>query len=496
MKKRFKNTTVRWFNRAYAKTAVGLFLCVLLAITSASAQDYYAIIDAGSSGSRIYLYKADKEKATDLPEITQVCSYKVTPGLSSLYKHPEFVFSQIKYLLESVKFKQGAALKVLEQKREKIPLYLMATAGLRLMDKQAQQDLMMQIKMRFSNDHIFDFKEALVLSGRYEGLYSWLASNYLNDRFNPKTPNDMVIEMGGASMQISQAGTTPKHAIRRTIQGRNYKISALSYLGLGQDQIMNVFDKNGLNKYLQGRGFDNACRQIKQALNNKCAKANGKLRAATKRLENLLAQRGDYRKALSGLKAKNKAYTWNELVLTIQRLSDTIRKHENQVIEHARSNASYCLNTKFKVTKDSVIAVSAFYYTFDFFGLLKSNTGDNTKNGGVLTLKSLRQKGKEIYQKGWAKIGNATSSNQYWVKTLKSTKGNEALARKRLKSYYFNLAYFYTLFDTLFDFGKGEEVKIHALTKKKDNKTKLEVEPSWTLGAVIDIALGYKPEKD
>lgn len=492
MKNRLENANMRWFKAAYTKIVMSLFLCVLLATTSVNAQSYYAIIDAGSSGSRIYLYKVEKE--TGLPEITEVYNHKETPGLSSLYKSPKDVFLQINKLLrvaDSVLIS-----KKIKPIKNNIPLYLMATAGLRLMDKQAQEDLMEQIKARFIDNSTFDFKDALVLSGRYEGLYSWLASNYLNDRFDQKTPNDMVIEMGGASMQISQAGNKPEHTIKRKIRNHHYSISALSYLGLGQDQIMKMFDKSGLDQYLKEHSFENACKYIKQALESKCSRASRELQAAIQTLEAMLVAQGGYRKALEELKAKNEAYKLNELVLTIQRLSNAIKKQEAQVIEYARRNASYCLNAKLKVTKDPVIAVSAFYYTFDFFRLLKSNTGNDTKNGGVLTLKSLKQQGKEIYKKGWAKIGKETNSNQYWIKALKSTKGNKVLARNRLKSYYFNLAYFYTLFDTLFDFGKGNNVKIHALTKKKDNKTKLEVEPSWTLGAIIDIALGYKPEKD
>eukprot|EP00461_Guttulinopsis_vulgaris_P001506 UN01506 len=92
-----------------------------------------------------------------------------------------------------------------------IPIYLGATAGLRLLTRQQRVDLMLATREAFHAGPFF-FKDhfAKVLSGEEEGFFGYLTVNYLNNTFFPEAPNTPfnatlfgALDMGGASTQIS-----------------------------------------------------------------------------------------------------------------------------------------------------------------------------------------------------------------------------------------------------------------------------------------------------
>ena len=121
-----------------------------------------------------------------------------------------------------------------------------------------------------------------------------------------------------------------------------------------------------------------------------------------------------------------------------------------------------CLfNSGFKANDENeYIAIAAFYYTLDFFGF------EETVN-----LDSLEARGTRFCEKTWAtaQAENASASASY------------------LKSYCFYSSYFWTLFKK--GYGLNEEFTIKTMNEIDDS------EISWTLGAVIDLEMGYKPEK-
>ncbi|OJJ20324.1 hypothetical protein BKI52_17830 [marine bacterium AO1-C] len=211
----------------------GLFLGYSPLLAQSS---YQAIIDAGSSGTRIYLYAITPKPQEKLPYIQSIFEYKLEPGLSDLINTPAQAKQQIKVLLDLARCSLTKT-----SNASKVPVHLLATAGLRLKNQKKVQQMFQTIQQHVAQDTHFTLKKALVLSGRYEGLYAWLATNYMSNRFVNLREQFALIEMGGASLQVayalrtSSSQLTKKYLIRRKINNQNYVIYSRSYLGLGQN---------------------------------------------------------------------------------------------------------------------------------------------------------------------------------------------------------------------------------------------------------------------
>lgn len=91
---------------------------------------------------------------------------------------------------------------------------------------------------------------ARIISGKEEGGYGWVAYNYLKQIIGPKRNRDSneepyaVVEMGGASLQVSQQALTKEdiasipaeHLFKFTIEKDHYTLYVHSYLGYGAEQ--------------------------------------------------------------------------------------------------------------------------------------------------------------------------------------------------------------------------------------------------------------------
>jgi len=98
---------------------------------------------------------------------------------------------------------------------------------------------------------------ARIISGNEEGGYGWIAFNYLKEVIGPKKTSTakpyVVVEMGGASAQVSQIAPTREAADEIPIEnrfvfsvdGETLMLYTHSYLGYGAEQ-----GREGLNKAL------------------------------------------------------------------------------------------------------------------------------------------------------------------------------------------------------------------------------------------------------
>lgn len=204
-----------------------------------------AIIDAGSSGSRLYVYeiKNDGKKIDVLyPAVGQEANSKGR-ALSSVSDHND----SVKVFLTTMtsKYNQSST-------TGKIPLYILATAGMRIKDEKEADSIYAKISRIASKEKLngFHLEKAMTISGRYEGFYAWIAANYRNGKlgFNNSSPEKPltytgepygILEIGGASMQIAfAANKTDTNFISRKGFGSIYSIS---YLGGGVDQIFQKY---------------------------------------------------------------------------------------------------------------------------------------------------------------------------------------------------------------------------------------------------------------
>ncbi len=233
-----------------------LFLLIFSQIIFAA--QYEVIIDAGSSGSRANLFRMDEKV-----QPVSVFKEKAHGGIQSLAKHPERTHLFVDPIIEHLKSKLG------EPIAQQTPIHLLATGGVRKLRLSEQEKVLKLLKSYFNNRGYKHF-DASILTGDKEGLFSWIAVNYLEGRFQERTSKTLgVLDMGGASTQIT---FVPKekprlHGFDTFLFGRKYHVYSYSYEGLGQKSAMldfavpacfqkgldtdeNILSEVGLNKIL------------------------------------------------------------------------------------------------------------------------------------------------------------------------------------------------------------------------------------------------------
>ena len=139
-------------------------------------RNFAVVIDAGSSGSRAFVYHWPKHDGdpSHLLKIDQLFKNgepvvkKVEPGLSSFVDKPQDAYEYLKPLLDFAKDN------IPEAKHEATLLYVLATAGMRLISLDNQQAIMGYIQSRIKADYNFYLPESSieVISGKLEGMWS------------------------------------------------------------------------------------------------------------------------------------------------------------------------------------------------------------------------------------------------------------------------------------------------------------------------------------
>ncbi|KAJ5355818.1 hypothetical protein N7517_010427 [Penicillium concentricum] len=195
---------------------------------------YGVVLDAGSSGTRVHVYRwlrnaaarknAHVEELKSLPEIKtkEEWTKKIRPGVSSFANRPELVGSDhLAQLLDHAK-----EIIPIEDAKD-TPIFLLATAGMRLLGNLERQLLLDRICSYARDNSDFLLPDCgvhiQVIPGVTEGLYGWIATNYLMGSFDAPEKHDHgkghstygFLDMGGASAQIAFAPNvteTEKHA--------------------------------------------------------------------------------------------------------------------------------------------------------------------------------------------------------------------------------------------------------------------------------------------
>ncbi|KAI8053392.1 nucleoside phosphatase GDA1/CD39, partial [Syncephalis plumigaleata] len=197
------------------------------------------LIDAGSSGSRIYPFywssiSSNRTHVAVHPllnaEGTAQLEAKVKPGLSK--QTPESVAAYLEPLIKS------ATQFIPQSHHASTPIYLKATAGMRLVPQDERQALI-NATVAFMSDKSkvpFEFDEkvgAQVIPGEQEGVYGWLAANTLLDELRTSNQTTVAaLDLGGASTQITfQPAVSPLEGMYAArINGTNHNLYTHSYL--------------------------------------------------------------------------------------------------------------------------------------------------------------------------------------------------------------------------------------------------------------------------
>lgn len=278
---------------------------------------YAVIIDAGSSGSRVYIYVWPPHSG-DTRQLLQIrllhdhlgkdVYHSITPGLSSCASHPA---NATDYMAPLLRF---AAEHIPKEKHKSSPLYILATAGMRLLPKTDQDLILDNLRKNILKSFSFLFTpgNVQVISGKEEGIYSWVSINYLMGRFDhtfAKAPlveveveydkkklkrmnTISMMEMGGASTQVAfeitsteqynvLKSTFPGHSLNDMVSEFNlgcqehdtnhqYRLFVTTYLTLGANAARKMYSNYLIDNWTDHNYVNTSLHTLETVLFDPC----------------------------------------------------------------------------------------------------------------------------------------------------------------------------------------------------------------------------------
>lgn len=254
-----------WFFIAVVCFVVGLVGLVVIIILHHKDQEplysYGVVLDAGSSHTKLFVYKWNTKCHQQTALANQIHSCKVTGGgISSYENNPSALRPPLEVCLREA---EGV---VPDDKQSKTPVFLGATAGMRLIHavNSSVSDAIMDVVRDTIQSSKFQFTnpktQARILTGSEEGLFSWITANYILGKFGVIPPTEVsqsrhkrdlsgagegtvgALDMGGASTQITfYPGSSVKMPDNFTgnavLYEKNYTVYTQSYLCYGINEI-------------------------------------------------------------------------------------------------------------------------------------------------------------------------------------------------------------------------------------------------------------------
>ncbi len=221
-----------------------------------------AVVDAGSTGSRLFGYTYDLDAQGNPIEIQGVYTKKIKPGLANVPNHQTEIDAYLDQLM-------------IDFPAHHVPVYFYATAGMRLLPAERQEQYYLKIKHWFESHPQWPLQDARTISGMEEGVYGWLGINYqLHTLQDERSALVGLLEVGGASTQIAFPVSTVSgidtHDLQDvTIYGRHIRLFSHSFLSLGVNEVFaNAQDRSAcfpkgyeLKNSESAAGDANVCQQ-------------------------------------------------------------------------------------------------------------------------------------------------------------------------------------------------------------------------------------------
>ncbi|CAA0822306.1 Probable apyrase 6 [Striga hermonthica] len=219
--------------------SVGLALfCYIMLFGNKSERNkkYGVVIDGGSTGTRIHVFKYEVRNGNLVLDFTDkgLVSMRVNPGLSAHLDDPDGAGHAIS---ELVQFAKG---NVPSDQWGNTEIRLMATAGMRLLGNEDQERILNACR-RVLRASGFKFHDdlATVIPGSDEGLYAWVVANYALGTLGAEPAQTTgIIELGGASAQvtfISDEPVPPEFSRKIKFGNFTYNLYSHSLLQYGQN---------------------------------------------------------------------------------------------------------------------------------------------------------------------------------------------------------------------------------------------------------------------
>ncbi|KAI3638846.1 hypothetical protein MIR68_003344 [Amoeboaphelidium protococcarum] len=180
---------------------------------------YGIVIDAGSTGSRIHVYKFCVNDNASLRLLNETFDY-LTPGLSHYSDDPRLAALSLKPLLET------AVQDIPKHQQSCTPLIVRATAGLRLLEGNKADMILKAVYQYLRSEWPFYMMKEVhnsaasgggsnsnavgIMDGKDEALYAWMTVNFLMGKLNESASQLTVqgqatigiMDLGGGSTQI------------------------------------------------------------------------------------------------------------------------------------------------------------------------------------------------------------------------------------------------------------------------------------------------------
>ncbi|PIN13710.1 Nucleoside phosphatase [Handroanthus impetiginosus] len=220
----------------------------LLISSSTSTEKYAVIFDAGSTGSRVHVFRFDRD--LNLLQIGNDFEFYLatSPGLSSYADDPDAAAQSLKPLLD-----QAEAV-VPQELRPQTPVRVGATAGLRQLSGDTSERILQAVRelLKSQSNLYYKAEWVSILDGFQEGSYMWVAINYLLGNLGQEYSSTVgVVDLGGGSVQMAYAiseeaaQNAPKSTLEeddeyvqeKDIKGTKYYLYAHSYLNYGLNAI-------------------------------------------------------------------------------------------------------------------------------------------------------------------------------------------------------------------------------------------------------------------
>ncbi|KAF7806061.1 putative apyrase 7 isoform X1 [Senna tora] len=223
---------------------------------------YTVVVDCGSTGTRVNVYKWMVSTASneDLPILLH--SYPDNTTRSSLWKSScQYHCMQTepgldKFVNDSFGVKESLepliiwAENVVPHERHKdTPVFVLATAGLRRLASDDAEQVLEDVEAVVKG-HTFMYSKSWirVLSGTEEAYYGWVALNYKMGTFSnyPSSPTLGLLDLGGSSLQIVMEIDDTRddvHMMRSKLNSIERQIIAYSLPAFGLNE---AFDRTVL----------------------------------------------------------------------------------------------------------------------------------------------------------------------------------------------------------------------------------------------------------
>ncbi|XP_056151453.1 ectonucleoside triphosphate diphosphohydrolase 5 [Lampris incognitus] len=195
------------------------------------------MFDAGSTGTRIHIYKFIQKDPVELPVLDNEIYHAVKPGLSAYKDNPEEGGNTVRQLLKIAKKA------VPEDNWKQTPVVLKATAGLRLLPEDKANALLDEVREVFHESPFYIPNNSVtIMNGTNEGVLAWVTVNFLTGHLYSNTKKTVgILDLGGGSTQITFLpksrktvySAPPSYIARFNMFNNTYKLYTHSYLGNG-----------------------------------------------------------------------------------------------------------------------------------------------------------------------------------------------------------------------------------------------------------------------